>query len=610
MKSFNFILIFIVIFLFFAKSGLSQFPKFPKPPIFPSQKKPKEPEKPLSVLHVLDSIKGINKDNQEVIIPSISYLLPSDLIIKKTTFKVGTNELIFLAVKQGKVPSSMPVYLIDFDPVNDTIVWSYKSVFGKGIKLFNTSDLSILQYKKGDVWNNFAISNKSGQLIWQNNYELRSPIPEKGIALSGSFDCIDLSTGQIRWSRQVDNKFGLIQDFFIEDKLFSLADGLHCIDPENGKGWSIYAPMGNVDREGVAYDIMSQTMSYAMPQLIAPSFSTNGYSFDFGSESYLYDPGYEGGINEYISPELLANDKDAYPSIHAFNRSDQYTRTGLASNIVCRDGKIYFSAKNTIQCIDSISGKIIWRKALPDQRTGTGIVTGWDTMLLFINKGVCFRDKTFRNYFVPYFSLLNAETGEILCSRSLLKRYCPVLNCKTSDSLLLLVLEKDVVGYDRQCNLSYKLSKSQDSSVIITSGNFIQFLSDYQLSSIYSTSFSDRNHYKSLFSQKNQDIAFFLLTNKGIVCFNEMMRKTGWIPNVDLYREISKNNEKILLASLNEYETNRIVINEEKQGEVILSFHFSYRSEAEKDKLILYSAENTVSTINWVEACNHSEIKD
>ncbi|MBN1198405.1 MAG: PQQ-like beta-propeller repeat protein [Bacteroidales bacterium] len=601
MKSFNFVLIIIVIFLFFTKSGLSQIPKFPKPPIFPGQKKPKEPEKPLSILHVLDSIKGINKGNQEVLIPSSSYLLPSNLIVKKTTFNEGTNELLFLIVKQGKVASSMPVYLIDFDQVNDTVVWSYETVFGKGIKLFNTSDLSVLQCKKGDVWNNYAISNKSGQLIWQNNYELRSPIPEKKIALSGSFDCIDLSTGQIRWARQVDNTFGLIEDFFIGDKLFSLADGLHCIDPENGKGWSVYAPMGKSERADAASDILGGMMFGLLPTIIT-SFNSNYY---IGNLS-----GHEGNANEYISPELLANNEDAYPSIHAINRSGKYIRTGLGSNIFFQKGKIYFSANNTIICVDSISGKKIWTKMLPDQRTGAGIVTGWDDMVLFINKGLCFRDKTFRYYFIPYFTFLNSETGDIICSRGLLKRYDPVIDIQTSDSSMFLLLEKDLISYNRQCSITGKLSDSQDSSIILTSGNFIQFLSKDQLGDIYSNSFTDKNHYESLLSMVSNDYTFFLLAEKGIVCFDKKMHKTGWIPEDDLHHILSRNNRKSLLGPLNEYLTKRIVIDEGNQGEVILRLDPFCRSEVEKDLLILYRADNTVSTINWVEACKHSEIME
>ena len=417
----------------------SQRPSFPKPyNPFKKESKGKEIEK-ISITRSNTDVQATLGNGSNVRLPLLTYKLTSLVEIVNVKTDTSRSTIFFLSKENGRESALKPVFLHAYNYTNDSIIWKNQFEYQKGVTLFSTPDLCIFRVKRAEQWENLAFHKDNGQMAWRNGYELKSVDLIKGTAFTGLLDCIDLKTGNIKWSRKIENDHGWLGDFRINEKYFTVSDGIHNFDPQNGIGWDYPAKMGKTEHGDLAASIMGNFMAGLAIGVVSGVASglTGGYT-----GWYLY-PSYSS-----VYMTTAYSETSDYPKSHAICHSGEYTRTGLVSNIVYEKERLYFSAVDKLCCIDYNTGKKIWERILPDERTGMAFISCIDSNLVFINKGTCYRDRALYPYFTPYFCILDKTSGKILYTRSLNKPFNPVLDYQLTDSSLLILLQNDLYQFD------------------------------------------------------------------------------------------------------------------------------------------------------------------
>jgi outer membrane protein assembly factor BamB len=196
------------------------------------------------------AIKAMNGDGKEMSIPCISYSLPKAVEISDVIIDTTNKELMFLA-KQGIQESSRnPVYLLAFNYEKNEVAWEKQSRYYKGFSGFLTKDNVIFRINSGRNWKNFAFTQKEGHLSWQNTLELKFPIMSKNIAFHGAIQCIDLSSGTIKWERKINDDYGWMGKSIFGSEMLTIIDGIHLFNLESGEGWDIPFRTGKKDADG------------------------------------------------------------------------------------------------------------------------------------------------------------------------------------------------------------------------------------------------------------------------------------------------------------------------------------------------------------------------
>jgi hypothetical protein len=547
--------------------------------------KPEIPKKLIDVTSLITvsgsqaSFPMTKRDGGSFSLPITKITLPSYMEIEDVHFDTSLNMFIILSSKTGRPSVFKPIYLLAYNPGNNQTVWGKQFHFGKGVEILPTNDQCVLRVKNLSGWENFSFAKQSGQMIWRNDFELRNMIPSEGIAFNGSIDCIDLSTGVFKWSRKAKNDYGALGEFMYNGKIFSIMDGIHCLNINDGSGWDFYCPMGKKETGELAADIMGSVFAVTL-------YKTTGI--------------------DYISEQAASTSRPqikttGYPESHAVNYSGGYTRTGLSSNILFQDGKIYFSANNRLLCLENSSGKKIWEQHLPDERTGNTFITSTGEKLFLFNRGICYRDKTISSYFVPYLSIIDKQTGTILCNRSINVYGDPISDFLIVDSLIYILTSKDLRVNNMTCFQTKKLSSSPDSLLRNVSGNFQSFLKEEELMDYFLPSSSQKTNYRNLTSLKNEGVAHFLRCEKGIVCFDSNMHQNRWIPEADLLIRRTRVGDISVLSSPKKFITTQTLIDDRADGDLLFQFNPLCRTEIINGCLIFISQGNTFSFIPLTE---------
>jgi outer membrane protein assembly factor BamB len=271
--------------------------------------------------------------------------------------------------------------------------------------------------------------------------------------------------------------------------------------------------------------------------------------------------------------------------------------TGLASKILLKDDRFFFSALDIMICADYQTGKKFWQIRLPEPMTGSAFLDFQGDNLVFINRGGGLINNVIQSYFVPYILILNKTNGNTLFSTNVKTSFDPVIDYFIADSSIYLSTVNDIFIYGHKCNLIKKLSSSPDSMVRTKTGYFYCFIDEQTQKNTYVNFGPNTKEFNSLSILHENGFEYFLYTEKGIVCFDREMHETNWIPEANVFQCLERFNGKCILSPIRKYSTKRIIIEDQKNGEALFNLNFLYRSTIENGFLMLFQTSNSVSVI-------------
>ena len=182
--------------------------------------------------------------------------------------------------------------------------------------------------------------------------------------ISNTLEGVRLTDGKVLWERELARVFGWNDVFYLNDSvLMVVASGLHAINVNNGKGWSYYTKTGIPDIKKQLTDLIVRF-------------------------SYSYFTGM------FLEP------------------TDQTVTSGLVSNVVIDENKIYFAAVGKVVCLDNRSGRVLWIYKYPEKLSSKSKLFIQDGKLILINSGLAKTSSGPVLFGKPFISAIEPETGK------------------------------------------------------------------------------------------------------------------------------------------------------------------------------------------------------
>lgn len=172
------------------------------------------------------------------------FLFPHNILGMRIDEK---NNTCILKLIDKTVPWNSPKngYCVYADIAHDSILWS---------KSLNTNKSYILEAQKNIVithpLGSMAFNKNDGTLNWESDIQFYIKWNEIGVGhkinfISGKTDQltgVDLNTNKVVWERTIDGDLDIKNMTNINDStILIITDGLHTLNPFNGKGWDYEA---------------------------------------------------------------------------------------------------------------------------------------------------------------------------------------------------------------------------------------------------------------------------------------------------------------------------------------------------------------------------------
>jgi len=377
-----------------------------------------------------------------------------------STYLVDKNKMqICLIAKETPKKANAPVLLLLYDLKEKKLLWSKKTYAWT----MAFTDQRVVFYGFKSSFKTFGLDRENGNVVWQMDQSFYHPIKLKDnhIAFSGMITAFDMNTGLDLWSKKITNEYGWIDRKVIDEEMIASVDGLHRFNLKTGEGWSLVMTTGKTDHaKAVGANIASGILG--------------------------------GG---YIPPEKI---------------------TGLSSNILKQDDRVYFSATDDLHCIDYTSGKEIWHTELKEKKTGNVCLFLNKDKLILVNKGSSYRNGLYQKYGHPYIAMFDMTTGQELMWRAV-DVEVPVKDVSyTKEDGFYLLTEDNILFYDYQGELKCKsgrVDKKTTNGIVNKAFN--------RARPFYIPLTTDQNVYQSLYSLKKDSNAVTLITNNGVSFINE-----------------------------------------------------------------------------------------
>jgi hypothetical protein len=216
--------------------------------------------------------------------------------------------------------------LIDLD--NNTLRWSR---IGRSLKGdFRSNGKYLLRTSESDIPITTRINIENGSDLWsvENDVCYMSKKLEIGIGfktlkatlfLKNDLQGIDMTTGEILWTKKMDLTNGWVQAFIYADTaLYAVSDGIHKIDFKNGNGWHVE-------------ETITKTSI----------ISSQAHSLNSRNE-----------VKAYFPANKIRN---------------------IVSNVRFKNEGIYFASKDNILKV-SYDGDILWKSELPEKWTSKSAI--------------------------------------------------------------------------------------------------------------------------------------------------------------------------------------------------------------------------------------------
>ncbi|MEI7663543.1 MAG: PQQ-binding-like beta-propeller repeat protein [Bacteroidota bacterium] len=440
---------------------------------------------PVDILSVPTGLENSMKRGTRL--QGTKYVVPFDIV----NYLIDKNKMqICLIVKDHEKTRDPQYILINYDLNKNHVLWARKTYVSE-IK-YKDNELLVKGFRKS--WKSFGIDRLTGDVKWQNENGWSTPLKDNVAVFSypgfSNVKGLDANTNQTLWTRsKVKNEFGWLSYMIVGDDLLAVIDGLHKFNIKTGEGWSIELKTGKYDNaKAIGLNIASGLLG--------------------------------GG---YIPPDKI---------------------TGLASNLLMKNDRVYLSASRDLFCIDFQTGKEMWHTKLDERKTGEAVLFSDHDKLILINKGNSYRNGNYQKYGQPSIGIYDILTGEQV-SFSEMDVASPIKNVYNTkgDGFYLLTAE-NLLFYDNKGSLKCKFgSNSQETdqpkNIAFPNGN-----------ALFTLDQSNKEIYQSLSDIKNDSMLVLAQATNGFSIYNSQCSLSRSIANETVNRLFAKAGDMYFLDDI------------------------------------------------------------
>jgi PQQ-like domain len=243
-------------------------------------------------------------------------------------------------------------------------VWTDKMNY-VGQHVLQINDMIVKYSGKSELLN-----PQNGRTLWSNTVEIIQVDRQKKIGLGyglmkqNRLFGVDLATGEDMWHRDIPRDYGWNGSYQPNDStIIILASGVHFINLKTGKGWDVEMATGKKDYSGT----------------VATNIA--GAALGLLTGTFMYSTGHN-------------------------------TVTGLSSNALIKEDKIYVASKKNLICLD-FNGKERWITPMPKDSMSKSSIFIRDSTLYMVNHGYAYfngKEIPFGKSFIAAFDLATGKT--------------------------------------------------------------------------------------------------------------------------------------------------------------------------------------------------------
>ncbi len=299
----------------------------------------------------------------------IAYAFPER--IQKTFYDTTTG---YITVQQRETSRNGKHWepkgdIVQFDVKRDSVLWSMKMNYMLNeLKQLN----GILLYGSNKM--GYSLDLPTGRSKWEVRNNLHIADNRVGIGVGYRFnglnanskllEGIELKSGRIVWTREVDRDYGWTEVFPLKDTTYLIrSSGIVQLDPRTGKGWQ--------------YDALTGSKNYT--GLVAGSAAAVATGLLFGA---------------YVMP------------------TGPNTVTELDSGPLVEDSAIYYASRNELVRLSRYTGEVEWKYAIPKDMGSKSVLFKKNGLLYMLNTGSGRMYGELVPFGLPFFAAFEPETGK------------------------------------------------------------------------------------------------------------------------------------------------------------------------------------------------------
>ena len=378
--------------------------------------------------------------------------------------------------KSGKVFAPQGQVVI-FNLHSNTVNWSKKINYSIGSVKQYGNLITLSRENKIEYLN-----NDTGVQLWNDKNDVYYVNKDNNIGVQyikndkSKIQGVDLNNGNTLWQRDLSRDFGWNKIIKMNDSTIIIAAaGLHLLNIKNGKGWDYNAVTGKKD---YTETIAKNVVGVALGVLTGTAVISSG-------------------------PNLVRD---------------------LASNVLLEGDFVYFASKEKLSKINNITGEISWTYPLDEKTTSKSLIFKKDSLIFMINQGYANFGNRKINFGDPFILALNAETGKQEYVRTIETKNDFILDYKTVNDKLLLILK------DRILRLSL-LSNNEFEEKIINTTDFGELKYLARSRAIFKREDSILSNL-----ERSDSTKYFVQTNKGnTLALDYEFEVSNQYNNSDLY---------------------------------------------------------------------------
>lgn len=354
------------------------------------------------------------KDNTPI--EGTSYVFESPI----NSLSVDAKNQTALVLLQHKSNYFTKGILLDYNLEKKETIWE-KPVNLNKEKISLIPGLAIVKGSKQST----ALNPADGAPAWQTTTDFFYTNPEAGVGIgfpqkrftvSNELNSINLSNGEILWSRKFNHQFGINSVTPLnKETILIVTDKIYALNLKNNSGWE--------------YEISSGTTN--LPE----------------------------SINLKIDDKFIED-------VNYNFLQDGKTVCGLVSDPLIQDNKIYIASEDQVTCL-SEDGKVIWRNQLPQKLTSRLRIFADKGILYVINTGYAYFDGKKIQYGAPFIAAFKQENGEQIYLSNLEKGFIADYQVVGNKLYLIQPLRMATIDLTNGKMLSRELLETPDRTEIV-----------------------------------------------------------------------------------------------------------------------------------------------